>query len=125
MAEIRTRAPGYQGQKFKEVLKSGPFPEFLKRQLFNILMSCSHTVLKDPVVFMLMVMIVIFKDPENVETNHISEQYWTMMVRWLERRVEEKRKKSDRVDTVEMTLPALARCINSLPIMMGLEHALA
>ena len=87
-------------------------------------MSCSHPVLKDPVVFMLMVMIVMFKDPENVEVNHISDQYWTMMTRWLARMVDEKRKKGERVDTVEMILPALARCINILPIMMGMEHEL-
>ena len=117
MAEVRKRAPGYQGQKFKEVLKSGPFPEFLKKQLFDIHVLCSHPVLKDPVVFMLMVMIVIFKDPENVEANHISNQYWTMMTRWIARRVEEKRENGEMVDTVEMTLPALGRCINSLPIM--------
>ena len=76
---------------------------------------------------MLMVMIVMFKDPENVEVNHISDQYWTMMTRWLARMVDEKRKKGERVDTVdtvEMILPTLARCINILPIMMGMEHEL-
>ena len=71
LAEMRSRDSTYQGYRARDVFQTAPIPDFLKMQLFNLIRSCSHPALKDPVVFMLM-----FKDPDNVETNHISNQYW-------------------------------------------------
>ena len=73
---------------------------------------------------MLMVMIVMFNDPHNIEAKAIRDQYWTMLRRWLAKMVEEKMEKGERMDSVETILPALARCINILPIMMEMEPEL-
>ena len=73
---------------------------------------------------MLMAMIVMFNDPSNVEAKHTSDQYWTMLRRWLAKMVEEKGENGERMDTVDTILPALARCINILPIMMEMEPEL-
>ena len=93
-------------------------------RLFNLILSCSHSVLKEPTVFILMVMIVMFNDPSNVEAKHTSDQYWTMLRRWLAKMVEEKGKNGEKMDPVEAILPALARCISILPIMMEMEPEL-
>ena len=73
---------------------------------------------------MLMVLIVMFNDPSNVEAKHSSDQYWTMLRRWLAKMVEEKGEQGERMDTVDTILPALARCINILPIMMEILASL-
>ena len=83
-------------------------------------MSCSHPILKDPVVFTLLVAISMFRDPVNIETNLISDQYWTMLTRWLARMGQD----YGRIDPVQAILPVLARCINTLPIMMEMQHQL-
>ena len=89
-----------------------PIPDFAKTQLFNLISSISHPTLKDPVVFMLMVLIVVFQDPGNVESNHISAQYWTMLQRWLTMTDDH------RIEPVVTIVPALARCIQTLPVLM-------
>ena len=73
---------------------------------------------------MLMVMIVMFNDPHNIEAKAIRDQYWTMLRRRLAKMVEEKVEKGERMDSVETILSALARCINILPIMMEMEPEL-
>ena len=73
---------------------------------------------------MLMVMIVMFDDPHNIEAKAIRDQYWTMLRRRLAKMVEEKVEKGERMDSVETILTALARCINILPIMMEMEPEL-
>ena len=75
-------------------------------------------------MFMLIAMIVMFNDPSNVEAKHTSDQYWTMLRRWLAKMVEEKGEQGERMDTVDTILPALARCINILPIMMEILASL-
>ena len=108
----------------KDVLKAAPIPESLKIRLFNLITSCSHPLLKDPTVFMLLAMIVMFNDPANVEAKHISDQYWTMLRRWITKIVEEREGGGEKMDTVETILPTLARCINILPIMIEMEPEL-
>ena len=118
---MRSRDSTYQGYRARDNLLMAPFPDFLKTQLFNLIRSCSHPTLKDPVVFMLMVLIAVFKDPGNVEANHISAQYWTMLQRWLTNKVAEKeetRTDDHSIEPVESIVPALARCIQTLPVMM-------
>ena len=87
---MRSRDNTYQRYRARDVFLMAPIPDFLKTKLFNLIRSCAHPTLKDPVVLMLMVLTVVFKDPENMETNHISAQYWTMLQKWLTSRVAEK-----------------------------------
>ena len=90
----------------RDVLKAAPIAEFLKTQLLNLILSCSHSSLAEPTVFMLMVMIVMFDDPHNIEAKAIRDQYWTMLRRRLSKMVEEKVEKGERMDSVETILPA-------------------
>ena len=76
---------------------------------------------------MLMLLIVMFEDPSNVESNHISEQYWTMLKRWLTKIIQEQEESQvddQRIEQVETVIPALARCISILSVMMELEPEL-
>ena len=75
-------------------------------------------------MFMQMAMIVMFNDPSNIEAKHTSDQYWTMLRRWLAKMVEEKGENWEKMDPVEAILPALARCISILPIMIEMEPEL-
>ena len=95
--------------------------------MFNLISSCSHPVLKNNVVFMLMVMVIIFRDSCNVETNHISDQYWTMLTRWLEKINREqgnKRMMDQRMDDTENILYTLGGCMNILPLMLDMQAEL-
>ena len=124
LAEMKSRDSTYQGYRARDVFQTAPIPDFLKMQLFNLIRSCSHPALKDPVVFMLMVLIVMFKDPDNVEANHISAQYWTMLQRWLTSMVaakEESKTDDCSIEQVETIVPVLARCIQILPVILELE----
>ena len=72
-------------------------------------------------VFMLMVLIVVFKDPGNVETNHISAQYWTMLQRRIRSMVAEKEESAEdecSIEQVETIVPVLAHCIQTLPLIL-------
>ena len=73
---------------------------------------------------MLMVLIIMFNDPSNVEAQQISDQYWTMLRRWLEKTVEENGGEEERMGTVDTCLLALTRCITILPMMMTMEPVL-
>ena len=122
LAELRSRDSTYQGYCARDVIKMVPIHDFLKTQLFNLIRSCSHPTLKDAVVFMLMVLIVIFQDFGNVEANHISAQYWTTLQRWLASMVaekEESRTDDHSIEQVETIVPILARCIQTLPVIMN------
>jgi hypothetical protein len=66
----------------KEAIKALPIPESSKSRMVNLLTSSSHPILKESVVLM----IVVFKDSSDVEVNNISEQYWTMLIRWVKKR---------------------------------------
>ena len=76
--------------------------------------------MKDRTVFMLMVIITLFKDHMNVEVKHISDQYWTMLRRWLTRMVVEKEEKGERMDSVDSILPLMGNGINILPVMVNM-----
>ena len=117
---MKSRDSTYQGYRAKDVFQTAPIPNFLKMQLFNLITSCSHPALKHPVVFMLMVLILMFKDPNNVEADHISNQYWTMLQRWLTSMAAEKTDDGS-IEQVETIVPVLARCIQILPVILELE----
>ena len=87
----------------------------MKTQVFNLMASFSHPSMKDRTVFMLMVIITLFKDPMNVEVKHISDQYWTMLRRWLTKMVAEREEKGKRMDSVDSILTLLGNGINILP----------
>ena len=92
----------------------------MKTQLFDLMASFSHSSMKDRTVFMLLVIITLFQDPMNVEVKHISDQYWTMLRRWLTRMVVEKEEMGERMDLVDSILPMLGNGINILPVMASM-----
>ena len=53
---------------------------------------------------MLMVLIIMFNDPSNVEAQQISDQYWTMLRRWLTKTGEEEGREEERKKTGETCL---------------------
>ena len=64
---------------------------------------------------MLMQMIVVFKDSSDVEVNNISEQYWTMLIRWAKKR----QRDLEMEDTmIEDAFAALGSCIDTLPALL-------
>ena len=92
----------------------------MKTELFNLMASFSHSSMKDRTVFMLLVIITLFQDPMNVEVKHISDQYWTMLRRWLTRMVVEKEEKGEWMDPVDSILPLMGNGINILPVMVNM-----
>ena len=56
---------------------------------------------------MLALIIVIFKNKSNIQENDISQQFWTILRRWLARKIP-----SDRNCTVDSLLFELGHCIN-------------
>ena len=113
--------------RFSDVLKSSPIPECLKVKLFGVLSSFFHPALRDPVVFMIMVMIVIFKDPSNDQARMNSDQYWTMLHRWIKRKVKEQKElplENKAFADEEAILQMLGRCSEILPYMMKMEPEL-
>ena len=90
-------------------------------------MLFSHPALRNPVVFMFMVMIVIFKDPSNAQAKMISDQYWTMLHRGVKKIVKEQKEHplENKTFTDEETIiQMLVRCSDILPYMMKVEPAL-
>ena len=87
-------------------------------QMFNMLESCSHPLMKDHTVFMLMLIIILFSNPTHPSAQNTCEQYWTMLRRWLIRTREERAEAGEMMDPVETILPQLAKCINLLPVML-------
>ena len=68
---------------------------------------------------MLMLLIVMFEDPSNVESNHISEQYWTMLKRWLTKIIQEQEESQvddQRIEQLDTIIPALTHCISLLSV---------
>ena len=65
---------GAMGCKIDEILKYSPIPDAVKRSLIGKLKSMSHSVLGDRTVFMLIVVILIFDDPDP-QVMRIREQY--------------------------------------------------
>ena len=88
-------------------------------------MLFSHPALRNPVVFMFMVMIVIFKDPSYAQAKIISDQYWTMLHRWVKKMVKEQKEHPLGTFADEETiLQLLGRCSDILPYMMKMEPEL-
>ena len=74
------------------------------------MLSCSHPILGDPSVFILMLMLVIFKDTQDPDICNIHEQYRTMLRRHLTRR-------DDCAMGVEFLMDTIQNCLRTLPIM--------
>ena len=90
-------------------------------------MLFSHPALRNPVVFICMVMIVIFKDPSNGQARMITDQYWTMLHRWVKKMVKEQKEHPFENKTFadeETILQLLGRCSDMLPYMLKMEPEL-
>merc|ERR1712106_685798 len=109
---------GIVGWQFRDMLEVLPFPGFLKMQMFNMLESCSHPLMKDHTVFMLLLIIILFNNPTHPSAQYTCEQYWTMLRRWLTRTSEKRAEGEEMMDPVETILRQLAKCINLLPVML-------
>ena len=94
------------------------FPNPLKPHLINFLQYLTHPMFKDPVVFMILVLIVMFQDPGCKNAQGMSDQFWTM----LARRVREML--GDQGECVETTLHLLRYCVDNLPGMTRLRPEL-
>ena len=73
--EQRNGAPGC---KIDEILKYSPIPDEIKRSLIGKLESIGHSILGDRTVFMLIVILLIFDDPDP-QVMKIREQYIHML----------------------------------------------
>ena len=73
--EQRNGAPGC---KIDEILKYSPMPDAVKRSLIGKLKSMGHSILGDRTVFMLIVILLIFDDPDP-QVMKIREQYIHML----------------------------------------------
>ena len=118
LANMRKQAPGIRVWRFRDMLQVFPFPWYIKMQMFNMLESCSHPLMKDHTVFMLMVIIILFSNPTHPSAQNTCEQYWTMLRRWLTRIRAERAEAGEMMDPVETILPQLAKCIKLLPVML-------
>ena len=68
-----------------DLLNHGPFPEELKRNLINLIVSAAHPVLTDISVFIMMLSLVIFDGHQEPEVKEINLHYQTMLCRYLNR----------------------------------------
>ena len=97
--------------KVDELIMHSPFPDFLKKHILDLLSSCAHPILGDPFVFILMLLLVIFNDPQDPAIIHIHDQYLTMLRRYLARR-------DDCCMGVEFLMNTIQNCLKLLPILM-------
>ena len=65
---------GAQGVKIGEILKYSPLPDPVKRSLIEKLKSMGHSILGDRTVFMLIVILLFFEDPDQ-QVMKIRDQY--------------------------------------------------
>ena len=96
--------------KINEILKYVPFPEAVKRKLYNLMVSCAHPILGDKTVFILMIMLAVFKGDEDPLVSRVSDQYWNMLRRYLNRR-------SKSGWEVNSLLDKIRNCLDTLPLM--------
>lgn len=107
--QFKAKLPWDEGVKINEILKYVPFPEAVKRKLYNLMVSCAHPILGDKTVFILMIMLVVFKGDEDPLVSRVSDQYWTMLRRYLTR-------KSKRRWEVNSLLDNIRNCLDTLPL---------
>ena len=69
--------------KIEDCLNFLPFSASTIWKLIRLVKSCTQPILKDYSVFMLLVFIVLFDDPQDPQVSSIREQYWTMLRRSL------------------------------------------
>ena len=65
---------GARGVKIGEILKYSPLPDAVKRSLIEKLKSMGHSILGDRTVFMLIVILLFFDDPDQ-QVMKIRDQY--------------------------------------------------
>ena len=82
--------------------------------------SCSHPCMKDHTVFMLMIIVILFRSPTHASAQNVSNQYWTLLRRTLTKIGKERAEDGERMDPVETILAKLAKCINFLPDMLAM-----
>ena len=103
--------------KINEILKYVPFPDIVKKTLYNLMLSCAHPILGDTSVFLIMLMLVVFKGNDDPLVIKINEQYWTMLRRLLTKRTKHRWE-------VECLLSSINNCMNTLTLMARpfIEH---
>ena len=103
MQILASQTPTLPRDKFRmfKLFSSMAFPNHLKHHLINFLKHLTHPVFKDPLVFMILVLIVMFQDPECKVAEGISNQVWTLLSRRLRKMV------GDQGECVETTLHLL------------------
>ena len=104
--------------KMLNLFSSMAFPNHLKLHLINFLKNLIHPMFKDPVVFMILVLIVMFQDPGSDVAQGISNQFWMMLTRRVRKMI------GGQGECLETTLHLLRYCVDNLPGMtrLGPEH---
>ena len=69
---------GVQGVKINTILKHSPLPDQVKQYLLGHMVSIAHNILSDRTVFMMIVFLVIFDDPDPTIVK-IRDQYTQML----------------------------------------------
>ena len=69
---------GARGEKINAILQYSPLPGPVKELLLGHMASIQHTVLGDKVIFMLIVLLLVFDDPEPAVVR-IRDQYSHML----------------------------------------------
>ena len=67
-----------QGVKINTILKHSPLPDQVKQYLLGHMVSIAHNILSDRTVFMMIVFLVIFDDPDPTIVK-IRDQYTQML----------------------------------------------
>ena len=76
--------------------------------------------MKDHTVFMLMIIVILFRSPTQASAQNISDQYWTLLRRTLTKIGKERAEEGERMDPVETILTKLVKCISLLPAMVAM-----
>ena len=69
---------GVEAVKINAILKYAPMPIQIKQFIIGKMMSVSHSILGDKTVFLLMVLLLVFDDPDP-SIIRIREQYQRML----------------------------------------------
>jgi len=110
LEQIRAQPPSDGSVKINELLKYIPLPESIKRLLYGLMVSCAHPILADRKVFVMMLMLVVFTGDDDPLVSRVSAQYWTMLRRYLTRRLHTG-------CTVDSLLDSIRTCLDTLPLM--------
>jgi len=85
---LRQLSTENQQMTITELTKWAPIPNNQKQMYITRMRNMSNPFLKDKKIFVLMLMILLFEDKSDPSINNISEQYWTMLKRYLNTRTE-------------------------------------